>query len=81
MHVVKCVHPPRVALCNVPYSTVQSAIVQYLYFKLDLWEEGFTELSAVHHKEITNEDLMELEAQRKDEASQEEEEITEEWRD
>ena len=33
---------------------------------------------AVQHKELTNEDLMELEAQRKDEERQEEEEVTEE---
>ena len=33
---------------------------------------------AVQHKELTNEDLMELEAQRKDKERQEEEEVTEE---
>ena len=33
---------------------------------------------AVQHEELTNEDLMELEAQRKDEERQEEEEVTEE---
>ena len=33
---------------------------------------------AVQHEELTNEDLMELEAQRKDEEKQEEEKITEE---
>ena len=32
----------------------------------------------MQHKELTNEDLMELEAQRKDKERQEEEEITEE---
>ena len=32
-----------------------------------------TELHAMNHKEITNEDLMELEAQRKDKERQEEE--------
>ena len=36
------------------------------------------EFLAVQHKELTNEDLMELEAQRKDEERQEEEEVTEE---
>ena len=36
------------------------------------------ELFAVQHEELTNEDLMELEAQRKDEERQEEEEVTEE---
>ncbi|KAJ8780405.1 hypothetical protein J1605_011669 [Eschrichtius robustus] len=46
--------------------------------KLDLQEDDFTELLAVQHEELTNEDLMELEAQRKDEERQEEEEITEE---
>ena len=36
------------------------------------------EILAMQHKELTNEDLMELEAQRKDEERQEEEEVTEE---
>ena len=46
--------------------------------ELDLQEDDFTELLAVQHKELTDEDLMELEAQRKDEERQEEEEVTEE---
>ncbi|TEA27056.1 hypothetical protein DBR06_SOUSAS34510007, partial [Sousa chinensis] len=46
--------------------------------ELDLQEYDFIELLAVQHKELTNEDLMELEAQRKDEERQEEEEVTEE---
>ena len=48
--------------------------------KLELYlQEGdFTELPAVQQEELTNEDLMELKAQRKDEERQEEEEITEE---
>ncbi|TEA29453.1 hypothetical protein DBR06_SOUSAS510002, partial [Sousa chinensis] len=45
--------------------------------ELDLQEDDFTELLAVQHDELTNEDLMELEAQRKDEERQEEE-VTEE---
>ena len=49
-----------------------------LYFKLDLQEEDFFEWLAVQHKELTNEDLMEWEAQGKDEERQEEEEVTEE---
>ena len=49
-----------------------------LYFKLDLQEEDFFELLAVQHKELTNEDLMEWEAQGMDEERQEEEEVTEE---
>ena len=44
---------------------------------LDPQEDNFTELLAVQHKEVTNEDLMELEAQRKDKETQEEE-VTEE---
>ncbi|KAJ8783057.1 hypothetical protein J1605_009665 [Eschrichtius robustus] len=51
----------------------ESTVVQYLYFKLDLQEDNFTDLLAVQHKELTNKDLMELEAQRKDEERQEEE--------
>ena len=47
-------------------STVKNKVAQYLYFKLDLQEDDFIELLAVQHKELTNEDLMELEAQRKD---------------
>ena len=34
--------------------------------ELDLQEDNFIELVAVQHKELTNEDLKELEAQRKD---------------
>ena len=39
----------------------------------DLQEDDFMELLAVQHEELTNEDLMELEAQRKDKERQEEE--------
>lgn len=49
-----------------------------LYFKLDLQEEDFFERLAVQHKELTNEDLMEWEAQGKDGQRQQEEEVTEE---
>ena len=38
--------------------------------KLDLQEGNFTELLAVQHEELTNEDLMELKAQRKNEERQ-----------
>lgn len=51
---------------------------QHLYFKLELQEGHFIEPLAVQHEELTNEDLMELEAQRKDKKRQEEEEVTEE---
>ena len=46
--------------------------------ELDLPEDAVTELLAVQHEELTNEDLMELEAQRKAKEQQEEEEVTEE---
>lgn len=46
--------------------------------ELDLQEDNLTELPAVKHRKLTNTDLMELEAQRKDEKKQEEEEGTEE---
>ena len=46
--------------------------------ELDLQENNLTELPAVKHRKLTNTDLMELEAQRKDEKKQEEEEGTEE---
>ena len=46
--------------------------------ELDLQEDDLIDLLAVQTEELPNKDLMELEAQRKDEASQEEEEITEE---
>ena len=46
--------------------------------ELDLQEDDFIQLLAVPHEELTNEDLMELGAQRKDEERQEEEEVTEE---
>ena len=70
-----CVHPLQVVvlLCTLLYSTVYSIVVQCLYFKLDLRENDFIELLAVQHEELTNEDLMELEAQRKEEERREEE--------
>ena len=46
--------------------------------ELDLQEDDFTELLAVQHEELTNEDLMELEGHTKDEERQEEEEVPEE---
>ena len=46
--------------------------------ELDLQEDDFIELLAVQQEDITNEDLTELEAQRKDKERQEEEEVTEE---
>ena len=45
---------------------------------VDIAHSYNTELLAVQHEELTNEDLMELEAQSKDEERQEEEEVTEE---
>ena len=45
--------------------------------ELDLQEDNFIELLVVQHEKLTNKDLMELEAQRKDEERQEEE-VTEE---
>ena len=45
---------------------------QHLYFKLELQEGQFIEPLAVQHEELTNEELMELEAQRKDKKRQEE---------
>ena len=46
----------------------------------DLQEVDFIELLAVRHEKLTKGDLMELEAQRKDEERQEEE-VTEDQRD
>ena len=46
--------------------------------ELDLQVDDFMEILVLHHEELTN--LMELEAQRKDEGRQEEE-VTEEIRD
>ena len=42
-------------------------------------EDNLTELFAVQHEELSNEDLMELEAQSKEEESQEEEKLKN-WR-
>ena len=61
---------------TVQYCTEYSSIVSL--FQLDLQEDDFIELLAVQHEEIINEDLMELEAQSKDEERQEKEEVTEE---
>ena len=44
--------------------------------QLDLQEDDYIELLVVQYEKLTNEDLMELEAQRKDEERQEEEEVT-----
>ena len=57
--------------------TIQSAVAQYHYFKLRLQEDDFTEL-VVPYEEHTNEDLLELKAQREDKQRQEEEEVIEE---
>ena len=46
--------------------------------ELDLHEEDFTELLPAQHKGLSHEDLMEVEAQRKNRESQEEEEGAEE---
>ena len=46
--------------------------------ELDLQENDFIEFLAMQHVELTNEDLMELEAQRKDEERHKEEEVTKE---
>ena len=62
MHLLQVV----VLLCTFLYSTIQSTVVHYLYFKLDLQKDDFIELLAVQHEELANEDLMELEAQIKD---------------
>ena len=45
--------------------------------QLGLQEDDFIELLAVQHEELTNENLMEFEAQRKDKERQDEEEVTE----
>ena len=65
--------------CNLATKPpLKSAVGQYPYFKLDLWKYDFIELLAAQHEMLTNEDLVEFEAQRKDEERQEEEEVTEE---
>ena len=46
--------------------------------ELHLQEDDFIDLLAVQYEALTNEDLMELEAQRKDKCRQEEDEQTEE---
>ena len=52
---------------------LKGAVGQYLYFKLDLQKYDFIELFAVQHEKLTNEDLVEFEAQKKDEEKQDEE--------
>ena len=73
-YIVTCMHPLQVVvlLCTLLYSTISSTVVQYLYFKLDLQEDDFIQLLAVQHEELTNEDLIELEAHRTDEERQKE---------
>lgn len=54
-------------LCEL-HCTVLFIVQQYsIHFKLELQEDNIIELLDVQHEELTNEDLMELEAQRKDE--------------
>ena len=60
---------------NVVFSTLV-ALSEKL--ELDLQEDDLIELLAVQHEELTNEDLKELEAQRKGKEREEEEEVTEE---
>ena len=62
-YVVMCMHALQVV---VLLCTVCRTVIQSLYFKPDLQEDNFTELLAMQHKLLTNEDLMELETQRKD---------------
>ena len=52
--------------CHVHTSSTSGCAFVYK-LELDLQEDDFIELLAVQHEELTNEDLMELEAQRKDE--------------
>ena len=74
------VYAPSTSGCAFLYFTVhtiQSSLVQYRYFKLYLQKDNFIELLAAQHEEVTNEHLMELETQRKDEERWEEEETEE----
>ena len=57
-------------------STSGCAFVYML--ELDLQENNFIEFLAIQHVELTNDDLMELEAQKKDEERKKEEEVTKE---
>ena len=68
LHTVMWRHPlQEVVLCEL-HCTVLYIVQQYsIYFKLELQEDNIIELLDVQHEELTNEDLMELEAQRKDE--------------
>ena len=70
---VRCpVHASFTSCCAFVYltvHTVQSTVVQCLYFKIHLQEDDFTEILAVQHEELTTKDVMELEAQRQDEQS------------
>ena len=63
----KSVHMPG-ELCHTHASSVSGCVLCTL----------MNSAVAVQHKELPNEDLMELEAQRKNEGRQEEEEVTEE---
>ena len=66
-HTLSCACMPYKWLCFcVLLCTVWRTVIQSLYFKPDLQEDNFTELLAMQHKLLTNEDLMELETQRKD---------------
>ena len=73
---ITLIHVPDVH-CHVRASSTSGCASVYK-LKLDLQEDDSIELLAVQHEALTNENLMELEAQRKDEERQEEEEVTEE---
>ena len=52
---------------HCPLCTSSTSSCAFVYkLELDLKEDNLTELLAVQHKELTNENEMELEAQRKD---------------
>ena len=61
-----------------PKEVFSNSVTLSKKLELDLHVDNFTEFLAAQQEELTNEDLMELEAQRKDQERQEEEEVAEE---
>ena len=61
-----------------PKEVFSNSVTLSKKLELDLQVDNFTEFLAAQQEELTNEDLLKLEAQRKDQERQEEEEVAEE---
>ena len=63
--------------CHMHASSTSRCPLVYKH-ELEQQKDDFTELLAMQHEKLTNEDMMESETERNDEERQQEEEVTEE---